>query len=144
MLLIVEIFSHKTSKQMFNMQNAANANIREAPTTSTLLDLIVTTRTDLMGKCGIFPLGISDHDMLNATIKLKNNRPPPNYIKTRDYRKLDIENFRQDFESAPFHIVSVFDEPDDILWAWQTLFKKFVTNTSPRENLRSEVNRLFG
>ena len=106
----------------FNMQNVVNANTRETLTTSTLLDLIVTTRTDLMGKCGVFRLGISDHNMVYATMNLKNKRPQPKYIKTRDYRKLDAQNFRQDIESVPFHIASVFEEPDDVLWAWQTLF----------------------
>lgn len=56
-------------------------------------------------------------------MKLKNKRPPPKYIKTRDYRKLDIKKFQADVESVPFHIALVFEEPDDILWAWQTLFK---------------------
>ena len=109
--------------ETFNMQNAVNANTGETLTTSALLDIIVTTRTDLyMGNCGVFPLGISDHNIVYATMKLKNKRPPPTYINTRDYRKFDAENFRQDIESAPFHIALVFEEPDDVLRAWQTLF----------------------
>ena len=67
--------------ETFNMQNVVNPNTRGTQTTSTLMDLIVTARTDLMNKCSAFPLGISDHNMVYATT-------PPKYTKTRDYRKL--------------------------------------------------------
>lgn len=33
-----------------------------------------------------------------------------------------MENFRQDIESAPFHLATIFKKPNDVLWAWQTLF----------------------
>ena len=108
--------------EMYNMQNVVVENTRETQTTSTLIDLIVTTRRDLISKCGVIPLGISDHNLVYATMKLKNKRPPPKYIKTRDYKKLNVDNFRQDIESAPFHVATIFDEPNDVLWAWQTLF----------------------
>lgn len=69
---------------MYNMQNVVVENTRETQTTSTLIDLIVITRRDLISKCGVIPLGISDHNLVYATMKLKNNRAPPKYIKTRD------------------------------------------------------------
>lgn len=108
--------------EMYNMQNVVVENTRETQTTSTLIDLIVTTRRDLISKCGVIPLGISDHNLVCGTMKLKNNRAPPKYIKTRDYKKLNVENFRQDIESAPFHVATIFDKPNDVLWAWQALF----------------------
>lgn len=59
-------------------------------------------------------MGISDHNLVYATMKLKNKRQPPKFIKTRDYKNLNVENFTQGLESAPFHVASVFDEPDDV------------------------------
>jgi len=47
--------------EMYNMQNVIVENTRETQTTSSLIDLIVTTRRDLISKCGVIPLGISDH-----------------------------------------------------------------------------------
>ena len=32
-------------------------------------------------------------------------------------KRMDIRSFRDDIESAPFHIASIFDDPDDNLWA---------------------------
>ena len=62
------------------------------------------------------------NDLIYATIRLKNKSPPPKYIRTRDYKKMDPKKFRGDIESAPFHVASVFNDTDDILWAWQKLF----------------------
>ena len=65
--------------EMFNMQNVIMENTRVTLTTCSLLDLIVTTRKDLFGTSGVFPLGISDHNLVYATMRLKNKRPPPKY-----------------------------------------------------------------
>jgi len=69
-------------------------------------------------------------------MKLKKKRPPPKYIKTRDYKKLNVENFRQDIESAPFHIATIFDEPNDVLWAWQTLFNSVCDEHVPGKEVK--------
>ena len=42
----------------------------------------------------VFPLGMSDHDSIYATLWLKNKRPPPKFIKTRNYNRMDIEKFQ--------------------------------------------------
>ena len=118
------------------MQNIVVENTRETQTTSTLIDLIVTTRRDLISKCRVIPLGISDYSLVYATMKLKNKRPPPKYIKTRDYKKLNVNNFRQDIESAPFHVATIFNEPNDVLWAWQTLFNSVCDKHVPWKEVK--------
>ena len=70
----------------------------------------------------VFPFGISDHNLVQVTTKLKNKRPPPKCMRTRDYRRLDQDKFRSDIESAPFHIGSIFDDADDRRWVWQKLY----------------------
>ena len=39
-----------------------------------------------------------------------------------DYKRLDLDAFRHDLASALFHVASVFDDADDVQWAWQNLF----------------------
>jgi len=62
---------------------------------------------------------------------LKNKRPPPKYIRTRDYKRLDDDKFRYDIETAPFHISQVFEDVDDVLWAWQHLFNIICDEHAP-------------
>ena len=58
----------------FNMQNVINEPARVTPTTSSLIDLIVTTRKDLVTSLAAVPLGLSDHSLIYATLRLKNKR----------------------------------------------------------------------
>jgi hypothetical protein len=116
---------------MFNMQNVVKEFTRTTTTSGTLIDLIVTWSENLIKTTGVFPLGISDHNLLYATMRLKNKRPPPKYIKTRNYARFNQEHFRCDIESAPFHMTTVFDDADDTLWAWQHLFNNICDEHAP-------------
>ena len=46
------------------------------------------------------------YNLIYATIRLKNKRPPPIIVKTRDYKRMDVRSFRDEIESALFHIAS--------------------------------------
>ena len=121
---------------LFNMQNVITEATRVTLSSCTLIDLIVTTRKDLITSSGVFPLGISDHSLIYATMKLKNKRPPPKRIIVRDYKRLDLDSFRHDLATAPFNIASVFDEADDVLWAWQNLFNDICNNHAPWKQVK--------
>ena len=121
---------------MFNMQNVINEPTRVTPTTSSLIDLIVTTRKDVVTSSAAVPLGLSDHNLIYATLRLKNKRPPPTIIKTRDYKKLDEMVFHRDISTAPFDVGSVFDDPDDRLRAWQTLFLDICNDHVPYKEVK--------
>ena len=60
--------------ESFNMQNVVQEATRTTNTSSTLIDLVVTTRKNLVSSTGVFPLGISDHNLIFATIRLKSKR----------------------------------------------------------------------
>ena len=68
-------------------------------------------------------MGVTDHSLVYATLRLKRKRPPPTVIAVRKYKQFDPENFKADIEQTPFYIASVFDDMDYILWAWNQLFR---------------------
>lgn len=49
---------------------------------------------------------------------------------------MDIRGFRDDIESAPFHIASIFNDPNDNLWAWQYLFNDLCDKHAPWKNVK--------
>lgn len=67
--------------EMFNMQNVIQEATRLTITSSTLIDLVVTTRKDLVSSSGVFPLGTSDHHFIYATIRIKKQK-----TATQDYQ----------------------------------------------------------
>lgn len=69
----------------FNMQNVIAEPTRITYTTKLLIDLIVTTKVDVVRCTGVMPLGISDHCLVYATLKLGSKRPPPKIIRTRNF-----------------------------------------------------------
>ena len=76
--------------ESFNLHNMIQEATRSTISSRTLLDLFVTTTKDLISSSGVFPLGLSDHDLIYATIRLKHKRPPPKFIKTRNYKRMDV------------------------------------------------------
>ena len=110
----------------FNVQNIITKPRRTIIDSSTLIDLIVTTRRDLVSSTGVFPLGITNHDSIYATSRLRHKRPPPRVIKIRNYENFDVNSFKSDLVNAPFHATESFEDMDDFLWAWQSLFSVFL------------------
>ena len=79
--------------------------------------LIVTTRKDLVKQKDIFPLGISDHDMIYATLSMSVPRDPPKIITIRNFNKFDERKFQSEIACTPFHLCEVFDDPSDVYHA---------------------------
>ena len=123
--------------ETFNMHNIIQEATRSTISSRTVLDLIVRTTKDLISSSGVFPLGISDHDLIYATIRIKNKRPAPKFIKARNFKKMDVEKFKHDLECTPFHIASIFDEPDDQLWVWERLFDDNSNEHAPWEKIKA-------
>ena len=105
------------------MQNMIQEATRITPLTKTLIDVIATNKPELVRATGVLPLGITDHSLVYATIRLKQKRLPPVVITVRNFKQFNTENFKADMERTPFYIASVFDDMDDILWAWNQLFR---------------------
>ena len=49
---------------------------------------------------------------------------------------MDINSFRHDLDTAPFQIASIFDDPDDHLWAWQCLFNDICDEHAPWKEVK--------
>ena len=89
---------------------------------------------------GVLPLGISDHCLIYATLKLSHKRSAPRVINIRNFKKFQADQFQADISAAPFHVSHIFDVKDDVLWAWNTLFKDICDLHAPikRVKIRSQ------
>ena len=86
----------------FHMHNVITEPTRRTITSCTLIDVIITTRKELVSSAGVFLLGISDHDLIYATIHLKNKRPPPKITRTRNYKR-NRDYFMESARVRDFH-----------------------------------------
>ena len=44
-------------------------------------------------------------------------------INVRNYKQFQVDQFWADITAAPFHIAWIFENKDNVLWAWNMLFK---------------------
>ena len=50
---------------------------------------------------------------------------------------MDVEKFKHDLERTPFHIASIFEEPDDQLWVWERLFDDISNEHAPWREIKA-------
>ena len=64
--------------------------------TSTLIDVILTTREENIAKTTVTPLSLSDHDSIGCVRKLNHQKVDPRTITCRNYSKYDPEALKRD------------------------------------------------
>ena len=82
---------------------------------STLIDVIMTSSTDLVERSSVLESHISDHYLVYAFLKLKISNPPPSYVKVRSYKNYDSQCFVSDLECVPRNEVALVDDASDMV-----------------------------
>ena len=88
---------------------------RVTETSSTLIDVIMTSSTDLVERSDVLKSHISDHYLVYAFLKLKISKPPPSYMKVRSYKNYDSQCFVSDLERVPWNEVVLVDNASDMV-----------------------------
>ena len=85
--------------------------------------MVITSKAEIIkGAIKTTELGISDHELVLATIWSKIKRPPPKTVRARTFKRFDQASFVKDIKNAPWSVCSVFNDPDDCYWAWSHIF----------------------
>ena len=71
---------------------------------------------------GVLDAQICDHSLIYAILRLTAPRFRSRKILTRSLKNFDGDTFRHDLQVAPFHIMDIFDEVDDKVYVFNTLF----------------------
>ena len=65
---------------------------------------------------------ISDHSLVFLTLKMKVPKPCCTYITVRSYKNYTHAKFIEDLASIPFYIAIIFDDLDDHVYVFNSLF----------------------
>lgn len=75
--------------------------------TSSLLDLIITNRPDLILHSDVTPCHVADHELITMTLIIKKTKRPP-VIKTfRDFKHYDPQSFRELILSKEMNLLNI-------------------------------------
>ena len=93
-----------------------------------MIDLIMTT-DKLKGKqSGSFSSGISDHHIVYVVLNIFRKLTKPNIIEVKNYKELNLNDLKSEFERAPWGISNTSDDMDHIRWAWEHLYKDILND----------------
>ena len=104
--------------------------------------LPVHTQPAKIQTSGSIDLGISDHHLIFAVFKVARHNPKPLVISTKKYKQVDKKQLKTDFEHAPWHLVSLFDDIDDCHFVWNYLYKDIMDHHLPPWKAKIRPNSL--
>ena len=76
----------------------------------TLIDLITVSNPDKVTNTGASHLGISDHSLVYANVRMRKEKQQLVAKTVKSYSKLDSQSLKADIESALWSVCEVFDE----------------------------------
>ena len=110
--------------------------------TQTLIYLIITRHPENINVTGVFYLGISDHSLVYANLRMRREEKKSITKTINNYKIFNSEQFRSDIESAPWSMCEVFNDIDDQMWAWQHLYQNIKQQHISTRKVRSGEHKL--
>lgn len=117
----------KQTLDRHNLVNVIRTHTRITESSKTLIDLAITADNSKILRSGTHGVGISDHDLIFVVMNLFTRKTPPRLISVRSYKNIDTIKIKQELETVPWHIIGLFDDPDDSLWCWQHLLRSVIS-----------------
>ena len=85
----------------------------------------------LVLKSGTVDIGLSDHMLIYTILNKKLMKPKARFIKERSFKEFNEIEFNKDLQIVPFHVAYVFNEIDNIYWAWERLYNNVLDDHAP-------------
>ena len=109
---------------------------RVTDSSSSLVDVILTSQAKQVIKAGVKDCSISDHDIIFADLRLKASRPKVTYVKTRSFKNYNPDAFQYDMSFASWSVLEIFDNVDDKLLAFDLLFNEILDHHAPIRSIK--------
>ena len=119
-----------------NLTQLIKESTRVTETSSTLIDVIMTSSIDLVERSGVLKSHISDHYLVYALLRLKISKPPPSYVKVRSYKNYDSQCFVSDLERVPWNEVVLVDDASDMVDRFNKRFLEVLDGHAPVKSVK--------
>ncbi len=109
---------------------------RVTETSSSLIDIIMTSNVSLVENHGVALSHISDHYLVYATLKLKMSKPLPSYKCVRSYKNYKPDSFLADLQRIPWYDISIMDDVNVMLDHFNERFLHVLETHAPVKTVR--------
>ena len=124
------------------LSNVIKETTRITSTTSTLLDLVITSDRNKISKGGTHETGIADHRLVYAIVKLTKTRTPSKMRTVVDWNKCDVNKFKEAIEQVPWQACSIFIDVDDSYWIMEKFYKDVAKDFLPTRAVKVKAHSL--
>ena len=111
---------------VYDLHNLIKGSTRISFSKESCLDVTLSNVPSFALKSGIIDIGLSDHMLIYTIFNKKLLNPKARPTKGRCFKKFNEEEFNKDLQLGPFHAAYVFEDIDDIYWAWEELYKNIL------------------
>ena len=111
----------------------------------TIIDHIITNRSEAASKSGVLACGISDYDVVLMTKhrRLPKLRSPPRLLNVKNYKKFNLNAFRQDMNNVPFDKIKSISKDANEMWIlWKAFFLDILNKHAPIVNIKVKENNI--
>lgn len=102
----------------------------------TLIDLFITNRCESIIHSGVYPLSISDHNLIYAVRKIGLPKGQPRYTECRNFKNFDEMNFKLNLKRVCWPSINTFADVNEACEAWTSVFLGVVDKHAPRRSFR--------
>ena len=129
----------------FNLAQLIKSPTRTTATSKTIIDQIITNRSEAVSKSGVLACGINDHDVVFMTkhMRLPKLRTPPRLLNVRNYKKFNLDAVRQDMNNVPFDKIKSISKDADEMWIlWKAFFLDILNKHALIVNIKVKGNNI--
>ena len=122
----------------FGLHQKVNFATRKTAHSQTLIDHIYCNVESNISSINVPEIGLSDHFPIFLTRKTNCTMPKLSHqtISYRSFKTFNEQEFINDLQSAPWDIIKIFDDTNDTLDSWTSMFIEIVDKHLPLKTLR--------
>ena len=129
----------------FNLVQLIKSPTRTTATTKTVIDHIITNRSESVSKSGVLSCGISDHDAVFMTkrTRLPKLKASPTLLNVRNHKKFNLKAFIKDMNNVLFdEIKDISLDANDMWTLWKSFFLDIMNKHAPITYIQVKGNKI--
>ena len=125
---------------IYNLHNLISSSTRITKTSITLLDLVITNNKIKVLTSGVVHVQLSDHSLVYAFLRKTAPKRRSRKLCFRSLKHFDRDLFLADLHTFPFNVMDVFEDVDDKLFVFETLFTEVLGDHAPLKRFHVRGN----
>ena len=126
----------------YSLKNVIREPTRISQNAQTIIDLIITSHPENINTTGVSHLGISDHSLVYANLRMRKVKKKLMTATINNYKNFNTSQFKRDIECAPWSVCEIFTDIEDQVWAWQHLYQNIKQQHISTRKVRNREQKL--